>query len=193
MPGSDLRGRLRQAAPYLVAGAAAGYLYHLAAGFQYQARPGVLGPGAWPKLVLGLAIAVCAFEVARILFFSGRRRERAGVLEEAAEASARGHGEPAPPARPESHPWLLVLGMAATFGYVAAVQTLGFFLATALYLAAFLVIGRYRRWSVIALLSTVGAAALMFVFMKLVYVSLPIGREPFSQVTLFLMQVMGIR
>jgi hypothetical protein len=33
----------------------------------------------------------------------------------------------------------------------------------------------------------------MFFFMKLVYVSLPLGQEPFAQVTFFLMRVMGIR
>jgi hypothetical protein len=33
----------------------------------------------------------------------------------------------------------------------------------------------------------------MFFFMKIVYVSLPIGREPFDQVMLALMQIMAIR
>jgi hypothetical protein len=34
---------------------------------------------------------------------------------------------------------------------------------------------------------------LLFIFMKLVYVSLPIGVAPFSEVTLFLMKLMAIR
>jgi putative tricarboxylic transport membrane protein len=34
---------------------------------------------------------------------------------------------------------------------------------------------------------------MMFFFMRVVYVSLPIGQEPFSAVTIFLMQLMGIR
>ena len=45
----------------------------------------------------------------------------------------------------------------------------------------------------IAAIGLLGALLLMYVFMKLVYVSLPIGVDPFSQVTFFLMQVMGIR
>ncbi|MBI3068559.1 MAG: tripartite tricarboxylate transporter TctB family protein, partial [Betaproteobacteria bacterium] len=46
---------------------------------------------------------------------------------------------------------------------------------------------------VIAAVSLLGTLLLMFIFMKLVYVSLPIGVEPFSRVTFLLMQLMGIR
>ena len=73
------------------------------------------------------------------------------------------------------------------------VVTLGFFSATVPYLAAFMALGGYRRWGVIAAVTVVGTLLLLFVFMKLVYVSLPIGRGPFAQVTLLLMQLMGIR
>ena len=83
--------------------------------------------------------------------------------------------------------------MAATLAYVALVQVLGFFLSTAVYLAVFLVLGGYRRWGVLAATSVLGALVLMFIFMKLVYVSLPIGSAPFSEVTLFLMKMMAIR
>jgi hypothetical protein len=44
-----------------------------------------------------------------------------------------------------------------------------------------------------AAVSLLGTLAMMFFFMKVVYVSLPLGRAPFMQVTLFLMQAMGIR
>jgi len=45
---------------------------------------------------------------------------------------------------------------------------------------------------VIAAVSLLARAAAVL-FMKVVYVSLPIGEAPFSAITLFLMQVMGIR
>jgi len=93
----------------------------------------------------------------------------------------------------ESHPGLLLAGMAATVGYVALVATTGFALTTAVYLAAFLVIGGYRRRKTIAALSIGGSLLLMFIFMKLVYVSLPIGEGPFAQFTILLMKIMGIR
>jgi putative tricarboxylic transport membrane protein len=76
---------------------------------------------------------------------------------------------------------------------VVFIQRLGFFVATVLYLALFVVLGGYRRWSVVAAVSVVGTLLLLFFFMKVVYVSLPIGQEPYSAVTLFLMRVMGIR
>ena len=48
---------------------------------------------------------------------------------------------------------------------------------------------------VIAVILTmvVGALVFMFIFMKIVYLSLPIGRPPFAEVSLALMQLMGIR
>jgi putative tricarboxylic transport membrane protein len=54
-------------------------------------------------------------------------------------------------------------------------------------------IGRYRRPGVILVTSLVGSLAFMFMFMKIVYVSLPLGVEPFSQVSFLLMRLMGIR
>jgi hypothetical protein len=53
--------------------------------------------------------------------------------------------------------------------------------------------GRYRRWPVIVFVAFAGALAFMAVFMRVVYLSLPIGRPPFSAVSLALMQLMGIR
>jgi putative tricarboxylic transport membrane protein len=170
--------RLRRALPYAVVAAGAGYLYHAAAGIQYFARPGVLGPDFWPRAILVLAMAVCAVKIAAALA-PGRRREAARAAEEGAAE--------------ESHPWLLVGGMVLSAGYVWALTKLGFFTATAPYLAAFIALGGYRRWGVLAAVSILGAVVLLFIFMKLVYVSLPLGEGPFQQVTLALMKLMGIR
>jgi len=46
---------------------------------------------------------------------------------------------------------------------------------------------------VIAVVAVGGALVFMFVFMRIVYLSLPIGVPPFAQVSLMLMQLMGIR
>jgi putative tricarboxylic transport membrane protein len=54
-------------------------------------------------------------------------------------------------------------------------------------------IGRYRRMGLAIGVSLAGTLLLFFFFMKVAYVSLPIGRAPFSAVSLFLMQVMGVR
>jgi putative tricarboxylic transport membrane protein len=76
---------------------------------------------------------------------------------------------------------------------VLSIAYLGFFLSTLVYLAAFMWIGGFRRPVAVAVASVVGSLAFMFVFMKVVYVSLPLGHEPFSQVTFLLMRLMGIR
>lgn len=186
--------RLSKALPYATVGAVAGYLYYAAAHFQYHARAGTLGPDFWPQAILVLTIAVCLYEVIKIAVRGAHTHDVVGVLQDIVEESADKHPAAEPDAAPvESHPVLLLLGIGVTLLYVAAVQKLGFFLATVAYLIVFMLIGGYRRWGVIAAVGLIGSLLLMYIFMKLVYVSLPIGVDPFSQVTFFLMQVMGIR
>jgi putative tricarboxylic transport membrane protein len=186
--------RLTKALPYAIVGAAAGYLYYAAAHFQYHARAGTLGPDFWPQAILVLTIVVCLYEVIKIAFRGAHTHDVVGALEDMVEESADKHAAAEPDAAPvESHPVLLLLGIGVTLLYVVAVQKLGFFLATVTYLIVFMLIGGYRRWGVIAAVSLIGTLLLLFIFMRLVYVSLPIGEEPFAQVTLLLMQLMGIR
>lgn len=184
--------RLRRLAPYALAGGAGLFLLQVATQFDFHRREGVLGPDFWPKLILALLVIVCAAEIARILFAKNPDTDVGNVLEDIAQGADTGEADelPEPAAR---HPWLLLAGMAATLTYVALVATTGFFLTTAVYLAAFLVIGGYRQRQRIALLSIGGALLLMFIFMKLVYVSLPLGSGPFAELTFLLMRIMGIR
>jgi putative tricarboxylic transport membrane protein len=185
--------RLTRILPYALIGAAAGYLYYVAANFQYHARAETLGPDFWPKAILVLTLAVCVWEIAKVVLPGTQAHDMGGVLEDIVEKGAEQHPGAETAAPIESHPGLLLAGMGATLLYVAASQQLGFFLATILYLVAFIRLGGYRRWPVIAAVSIVGTLVLLFIFMKLVYVSLPIGVAPFSEVTLLLMQIMGIR
>jgi putative tricarboxylic transport membrane protein len=181
--------------PYACVGAAAGYLYYVAAHFEFNARAGTLGPDFWPKAILALIVVTCLCKIAAGLVTRSGAGEVAGVLDSMIEESA---GEPitaghpvAPVAR--SHPYTLMAGMGLTACYVIFIQRLGFFVATVAYLVLFIVLGGYRRWGIIAAVSVGGALLLLFFFMKVVYVSLPIGQGPFAAVTLALMQVMGIR
>lgn len=191
-PLSFLTGRVVRILPYAVVGAGAGYLYHVAAGIQYHHRAGTLGPDFWPKLILGLIIATCLYQMAKVVIF-GARGSASGVLDEMVEESTKAHGDAGPVVGPERHLFVLLGGIALTAAYVWIIAQLGFFLATAPYVAAFIALGGYRRWGVNAAVSLIGTLAMMFFFMKLVYVSLPLGQEPFAQVTFFLMRVMGIR
>lgn len=183
-------GRLHKQVPYIVVLLAASYLFFLTTRFDFSAPGGRIGPDFWPKAILLLAMITCAYEIVKNLFFAGGRRDLAGVLESIIEEAPAEQVQQAPP--PAFLP-LLIGGMALTIAYVVLIDKLGFFLCTFLYLAAFMWIGRYRRHGVILATSLIGSLVFVFVFMKVVYVSLPLGVEPFAQVSFFLMRVMGIR
>jgi putative tricarboxylic transport membrane protein len=189
MPAMGDPARWRRILPYVAVGAVALYLFHVASGIEYHARPGVLGPAFWPKLVLGLALATCALEIGRIALFGGRgaaREEEPGEFAEAAPQPGAG-------SEPALRPLALLAGIALTALYVYALPRVGFALATAPYLAAFIALGGYRRWGAILAVSTLGTLVMMFFFMRVVYISLPIGLEPFDRVMILLMKLMGIR
>jgi putative tricarboxylic transport membrane protein len=88
---------------------------------------------------------------------------------------------------------LLLAGIILCVAYVALFAALGFFVDTFLFLLAFILVGRYRRPGIALAVSGAGTLVFMFVFMKIVYVSLPIGAPPFSEVSILLMRLMGIR
>ena len=185
-----MASRLRRAFPYIVALVVSGVLFAFADRIPFEAPGGRIGPDFWPKLILGLALATCALEIVRTLLFSDDQHV-AGVLESILDETP---GESVEPSAPEElYPRLLIAGVVLTIGYVVAIEWLGFFLCTFAYMAAFAWIGRYRRPVVVLVSSFVGSLAFMFMFMKVVYVSLPLGHGPFEQVTFFLMRLMGIR
>ena len=172
--------RLRELVPYAALLAAAAYLYSKAGAFAAFARPGQLGPDAWPKAILGLLAFVCVFEIAR----------RAWSWRSAPVPETRRAADDEP--EPTRYPRLLAGGVAITALYVPGLELLGFFTCTVIYLAAFMWIGRYRSIPVIAASSIIGTLAFVFVFMKVVYVSLPLGVGPFQSVSTALMALLGI-
>ena len=177
----------------------------MAARIEFTAPGGRIGPNFWPKAILILAMVTCAYEIVKRLFLAkGDDGDLEGVLgtvlkstpaaqeykEEAAAAGEEGEGASG---ETPLYPRLLWAGIALTLAYLFAVEKLGFFLTTALYLGIFMWIGRYRRIGVIVATSLIGALAFVFVFMKIVYVSLPLGVEPFAQVSYLLMKLLAIR
>jgi putative tricarboxylic transport membrane protein len=175
-----MKVRLKPMLPYLALLAGAGFLYHDTVRFAALGRPGQLGPDFWPRAVLVLLMLVCAFEIVRIAL--------ASATAPAAERAPAAHEEEQGP----RYPWLLAAGIGLTVLYVPGMQVLGFFVATVLYLAGFMLVGRYRRPGVIAASSLIGSLAFVFVFMKIVYVSLPLGMGPFLTVSTALMAMLGI-
>ena len=125
---------------------------------------------------------------------SARTGEKDATLESSvATTAAAATGHSAGTAEPLLYPRLLWSGIALTVLYLFVVEKLGFFLTTALYLGLFMWIGRYRRLGVVVATSVLGALFFVFMFMKVVYVSLPLGVEPFAQVSYLLMKLLAIR
>ncbi len=183
--------RLRRTVPYVIVFAATIVLFVVAKQITFIAPGGRIGPDIWPKAILALSMLTCVFQIVKILFFDETGEQVPGVLESILEEAPAGEiVDAAPEAR---YPQLIVGGIVLTVAYVVLIERLGFFLCTFVYLAAFAWIGRYRRPLVVLASSLVGSLLFMFVFMKVVYVSLPLGKEPFSQVTFLLMRLMGIR
>jgi putative tricarboxylic transport membrane protein len=185
----QMTARLRALAPYLLVLAGAAFLLWKTYHFGFTPRGDRPGPDVWPRAILLLAMLACAVRIVSVL---RRPRHPDPVRIRDVMDNALAEQERAAEAAPR-FPVLLGIGIALTIAYVALLGTLGFAVDTAVYLAAMIRTGRYRRWPVIIAVAVVGALVFMFIFMKIVYLSLPIGRPPFAEVSLALMQLMGIR
>ncbi|MEO5677971.1 MAG: hypothetical protein ABIQ84_10515, partial [Usitatibacter sp.] len=86
---------------------------------------------------------------------------------------------------------MLFGGIALIAAYVLAVAWIGFFVATALFLAAFPWIGGLRRPVLSVALGLTGSLVLVVVFMRIAYISLPLGEGPFRAVSIALMRAIG--
>jgi len=179
--------RLQRAAPYIVLQICVMYFYHLATQFDFMAPPGRIGPDAWPKMILVLMGAACVYEIVKNLLV-GESFSAAGLLDKL--MTDAGAGEEA--ANQPSYPLRLWGGIGVTIAYILLIDTLGFFIASSTYLALFMAIGGYKRWRVIVSTSVLGSLVIMFIFMKIVYVSLPLGSGPFLTVSTALLTVMGV-
>jgi putative tricarboxylic transport membrane protein len=185
----QMMARLRALAPYLLVLAGAAVLLWKTYHFGFAPRGDRPGPDVWPRAILVLAMLTCAVRIVTVL---RRPRHPDPVRIRDVMDNALAEQERAAEAMPR-FPLLLGIGIALTIAYVALLGTLGFAVDTAVYLAAMMRTGRYRRWPVIISVAVIGALVFMFIFMKIVYLSLPIGRPPFAEVSLALMQLMGIR
>jgi putative tricarboxylic transport membrane protein len=174
-----LRGRLRRSAAYAVILCCAAYLYYLTQHFQFEFVPGRVGPDAWPKIVLVLLLATCIWQIARILIFGAAPTASADDELPLVE----GEGD-------YTHLALLAIGVTVIYAFL--LPTLGFLVATVLYIAGVTYVGRYRRFWPLVATSIIAPIVLVFVFMKIVYVALPLGVGPFKTLTLALLKVLGV-
>jgi hypothetical protein len=77
--------------------------------------------------------------------------------------------------------------------YPVALEYLGFPLTTFLFMALFMLIGQWRNPLGVLAVSALGTLAFFYIFRGLVYVSLPLGTEPFRSGTIWLAALLGMR
>lgn len=178
--------RLRIVVPHAVMLAVAVALYAAAARIDVDTG-GRIGPSVWPKTVLVVMALLCAYEIVKRLV-AGTGTSAKGVVSTAAVRV-----EPVESAAPpEEHPRKLAGGIALVAAYVFAVPWLGFFLATALFLAIFPWVGGLRRPALSLALGIGGSLALVVVFMRVAYISLPLGEGPFRAFSIGLIRLLGV-
>lgn len=187
---------LRRAIPYAVLLCGAAYLYVNAGQFAQFARPGELGPDLWPRAILVLLIFVCAGAILRGMLVVAHPPDSEALSDAVAGDAAAAQADntaDAPQGRARTNAYRLLAGIGLSAAYVAGLGWLGFPVATALYLGLFIVLGGYRRAGVIVSTSVLGSLAFVFVFMKIVYVSLPLGTGPFQAVSIAILAALGVR
>jgi putative tricarboxylic transport membrane protein len=178
------RGRgalLREIVPELLFLAGTIYLFVLAGDFGSRQRPGQLGPAFWPRLVaIGLAVALLV-RIAQCV-----REHRHPVVRQKTEF------DDIEIERPPVHWRSAAIAMALAFGYVIATMFLGYMLATMVFLAAFVWLGGEHRWAV-PVVALGGGLALTYLFVGVVYVSVPTGVGVFDTLTVAIYELLGIQ
>jgi len=173
----------KKTAIYLVVLAAALFLFHAAENFEFEQVGNRIGPNAWPLMILALLVVVAGYGVLKSVI-----ERRPGVLAHEQTAEEEAFLRPS-----EIHPHFVWLGMAATVGYLVAMPIIGFFLSTILFSGILIYVSQYRNIVHIAVLSVLFPVAFLLLFMRIVYVALPIGIEPFARVSLMVMSLIGVR
>ena len=175
--------RLQRAAAYIIILGIAIYLWIVAENFQYEHVPDRIGPDAWPKIVLVLLMATCVWQIGRVVIFGAQPVPADEADEEA----------PIVPPDAGNFVHLAWIGIAITAAYAYLMPFVGFFVATAIFIAAIgAIAGRYRKPLPLIANSIVAPLVLMFVFMRVVYISLPLGRGAFKELSLILLKVLGV-
>jgi|SRR5262245_13267534 len=175
--------QLTRTLPYVVGLAIAAGLFVYLGHIDYTPRPGHLGPETWPRAAVVLMAAACLFEIVRIALGGNAAAESVG---DDLEATGEGlGGEP-------RFPLVLAGGIALVLLYAVALPVLGFVLATFLFLAAFIYLGRYRRHGVVWTFSATMTVLMAILFLRIAYVSLPRGVAPFDRIADLFLLIPGV-
>ncbi|MBK7063194.1 MAG: tripartite tricarboxylate transporter TctB family protein [Rubrivivax sp.] len=189
-----MRSRLRVCLPHFVMLLIAIALYVAAMQIDTSGTNGGkrIGPDFWPKAVIIFMGALALYEVVKRAIF-GSDFEATGLTEGLTTNPA---GDPATETISKDttteYPRLLWAGLLLILGYVVAVDWLGFFVTTVAFLFTFTWVGGFRRHGWNALISLVGAFVMVVLFMRVAYISLPLGEGPFRSLSIALMSAIGV-
>ena len=189
-------GKLRRVLPHGVMLAVSCWLFWASTRIDVETG-GRIGPAVWPKAVIVIMGLLCVYEIVKRLvvrtdfdakgLLSGTQVPGSDpdVVVQPGSGEERAH-ESGP------GPRMLFGGIALIAAFVLAVPWIGFFLGTALFLASFPWIGGLRRPFVAISVSLAGTLVLAVVFLKVAYISLPLGVGPFRALSLGLMRLLGV-
>lgn len=184
----------RDLATYAAVLLVAGFLFVHALGIRTYSGT-YLGPALWPEIILGLTIITCILSLAgRIYRLWKLTHGEMDLVGKTSRQPTESHELHASPTNAIAAPsaWNPLIAVALTGAYIYLLPRMGYLLDTALYVTAFIYFGNFRKLLVAALLGTSASLVFMIIFMRLVYISLPVGNGPFEHVSTFVMRALGI-
>ena len=178
----ELSRKSREALPYLVVFGVAVWLFYVASHIVYTSIPDQMGPDRWPRMISGALAIISGFEILRRFLVT------APVKTETEEETIEDHlVHPKQTHIPE------VLGaVGATVVYLLMLDHTGFAVSTVVYSSCLMWLGGFRRPGIIALCASGLTLLFCFIFMKLIFVALPLGQGPFEKISLALMSFVGV-
>jgi putative tricarboxylic transport membrane protein len=182
---NDVRGSatgIERVVPYVLVFCVAAFLLYRAENFEFTASVDQVGPDSWPKLILYMIMATSAFEGIRRLL-TARSVQSGSPIIAVTES---------PFEREQADMRIVLTCVAASLVYLALFEIVGFFLDTVVFVLSLIWIGDFRRfWTALAI-SIVTTLLFMLVFLRVIYVALPIGTGPFEWLSTSLMRLLGV-
>ncbi len=209
-----MSSRWRSVLPHLILLLVSVLLYWMAMQIDSSATEGGrrIGPDFWPKTIIVFMGLLCVWEIVKRLLVhtdftvTGLTRDAGHPMAEVpsddvvvpggasvgvTHAASGTAFDEAPDDEPV-YTGKLVAGIAVVAGFVIIVPWLGFFVTTIAFLATFIWLGGYRRVLPTVLLSVGGSLVLVVMFMRVAYISLPLGIGPFQTLSLALLSLLGV-
>lgn len=142
--------------------------------------PNQIGPGLWPRYLLGILAVLCCVKIIQLLKSSVQKKE--------AETATRLDALP----EADRDRRVLIAAALMVFGLVFAIHFFGFLISTLLFLLAFTYLGKWRKIKLLTVIALFGSVAINYLFLKIIYIPLPKGQYFFEDITVMVYRALGI-